>query len=108
MASHTKARDGSSPAETDQPKAEESEVSSSNGGVAGSDLGGTGSEGVDISEDYQKQAHAITHKASKHELSHLRSKMNNREDEIRQSEQDEIAKDQKSGPKEFSSSDMPS
>lgn len=56
-------------------------------------------QGVDLSEDFQSAAHKITHKASKHELSHLRSKMNDREDAMRQEEQDT--------PKEYSMEGAP-
>ena len=57
-------------------------------------------QGVDVSEEYQSAAHKITHKATKHELSHLRSKMNDREDAMRQEEQDT--------PKEYSMEGAPS
>lgn len=63
--------------ELDQPKEEKAPEE---GGSESSE------EGVDVSEDYQKMAHEVTHKASKHEIGHLRSKMNAREDDMRKEE----------------------
>lgn len=62
-----------------------------------------GGEGVTVSEEYQKKAHHVTHKATKHELDHLRSKMHGREDDLRK---EEDAKKPKG--KGFDASDMPS
>ena len=50
------------------------------------DAKSSGSEGVTVSEEYQKMAHKAVHGRTKHEISHLRSRMNDREDEIRQEE----------------------
>lgn len=57
--------------------------------------------GVIVSEDYQKQAHGMIHKANKHQLNHIRSRISDREDELRKQEQG------KNKPAEFNSADMP-
>lgn len=54
-----------------------------------------GDEGVTVSEEFQKQAHSLVHKASKHELSHLRDKVNSREDTMRQAEMSKMKKGSK-------------
>jgi hypothetical protein len=51
------------------------------------DDSGSPDDGVTVSEDFQKQAHALIHKASKHELKHIHDKAYTREDELRQAEQ---------------------
>lgn len=56
-------------------------------------------DGITVSEEYQKKAHEVTHKATKHHLNHLRGKMNEREDEIRKEEESKKPKDK--APKEF-------
>lgn len=70
-----------------------------------------GDSGVDVSEDYQSQAHQVTHKASKHEIRHLRGKMNDREDALREEEEAEKntkgAKMPKGVPETYSSARMP-
>ena len=43
-------------------------------------------DGVTVPEEFQKQAHALVHKAPKAHLSHLRDRINIREDELRQEE----------------------
>jgi hypothetical protein len=61
--------------------------------------------GVMVSEDFQKKAHALISKASKHEVKHIHDRANMREDEIRQ---DEMGK--KPGaktPETYDSSAMP-
>jgi hypothetical protein len=77
------------------------------GGGGKTKQGGT-KTGVTVSEEYQQHAHKVTHKASKHELSHLRSKINERDDELRQEEREaEMATKGKEAPSEFNTSDMP-
>ena len=56
------------------------------------------SDEVPVSEEFQKHAHKLTHKASKHHLQHLRSMINEREDALREEEQAEGEE----APKEFS------
>lgn len=66
------------------------------------------SEGVTVPEEFQSQAHALVSGATKPHLSHLRDKINKREDEI--SAQEAEAKSKEKGGKGkmmFSSSDMP-
>jgi cell envelope opacity-associated protein A len=43
-------------------------------------------DGVDVSEEFQTKAHHLVHKASKHELHHLRRKMDDRHDVLREEE----------------------
>jgi hypothetical protein len=62
---------------------------------------------VPVSEKFQQHAHRVISKANKHHLSHLRSKISDREDEIRQQEQSKKQKGKGQGPVEFDSSDMP-
>lgn len=62
-------------------------------------------EGVDVSEEYQKKVHELTHKANKHELKHLHSKAYDREDELRREENKKAKDGEKSG--EFNDSEMP-
>lgn len=71
--------------ELDQPKEKSSQEGNTKTKDEGTTEGGQ-EEGVDVSEDYQKMAHEVTHKASKHEIGHLRSKMNAREDDMRKEE----------------------
>lgn len=66
---------------------------------------GIDDEGVDVHPDFQVAAHKLTHKASKHEISHLRGKINEREDSMRE---EESKKMRKGGGGEFSMGDAPS
>lgn len=61
-------------------------------------------EGVDISEEFQKQAHHITHKASKHQLHHLSRKIDERHGELNKAE---MLKNKKGHSMEYSTADMP-
>ena len=72
------------------------------GGAEESEGGG---EGVTVSEEFQKKAHGLIHKASKHEAKHLRDRVSAREDELRQ---EEMKSQKGKTPSEFSASDMPS
>jgi len=67
--------------------------------------------GVTVSEDFQQKAHQLLHKATKHEVSHARSKMNDRDDEIRKEEMADENKGKKGGkgnqPEEFSTESAP-
>jgi len=49
-------------------------------------------KGVMVSEEFQKQAHQLLHKASKHEVKHVHDRAYAREDELRQQEQDKEPK----------------
>lgn len=62
-------------------------------------------EGVTVSEEFQKHAHEMTHKGTKHEMKHLHDRAYAREDELRK---EEDAKKKPKDTEEFSSSDMPS
>lgn len=63
------------------------------------------SNGVDIPEDFQQHVHEMMSKASsKHHLAHIRSKLNDKEDEMRKAE---MAKSKGKGAK-FSLDDAPS
>ena len=62
-------------------------------------------DGVTVSEDYQKKAHGLVHKASKHELAHLRARVSDREDKLRK---EEMAKEAEDKPEEFSAEAEPS
>ena len=44
-------------------------------------------DGVTVSEDYQRKAHEVTHKATRHHLNHLQSKMDDRRAELSKEEQ---------------------
>ena len=46
----------------------------------------TNSEGVDVPEEFQQAVHKLTKGATKAHLSHMRSKINDREDEMRDEE----------------------
>lgn len=63
-------------------------------------------QGVTVSEEFQKKAHELMHKATKHEVKHLHDKAYAREDELRQEE--DKKKSPKGKVKEFSSEAMPS
>ena len=52
-------------------------------------------KGVDVSEEFQQAAHKLTHKATKAHLGHLRNKINDREDELRDEEMADKGKDGK-------------
>lgn len=43
-------------------------------------------EGVDVSEDFQQQAHLLVNGCTKAECAHVRGKVMNREDELRKKE----------------------
>ena len=47
---------------------------------------GANDKGVDVPEEFQKQVHALTSKATKAHLGHMRNKINEREDEMRAEE----------------------
>lgn len=47
---------------------------------------GESDSGIVVSEEYQKQAHSLTHKANKHQIAHVRTRVNDREDELRKAE----------------------
>ena len=67
-----------------------------------------GDEGVTIPEEFQKHVHGVMQKATtKHHVAHIRSKLNEKEDEIRAKEHEEQAKKMKGKQKEFSTSGMP-
>lgn len=60
------------------------------------DLSDSGpAEGVDVPEEFQKAAHKLVSKATKAHLSHLRGKINEREDTIRDEEMAKKGKDGK-------------
>ncbi len=50
------------------------------------DMSDSAPAGVDVSEEFQQAAHKLTHKATKAHLGHLRNKINDREDELRDEE----------------------
>lgn len=43
-------------------------------------------DGVDVPEEFQQAVHKLTHKATKSHLGHMRNKINEREDEMRDEE----------------------
>jgi hypothetical protein len=47
---------------------------------------GENDKGIDVPEDFQKSVHALTSKATKAHLGHMRNKINEREDELRDEE----------------------
>lgn len=59
------------------------------------DSSGAPAEGVDVPEEFQKAVHGITHKATKAHISHIRSKLNQREDDMRAEEMKSKGKDGK-------------
>lgn len=62
--------------------------------------------GVVIPEQFQKDTHALMKSATtKHHVSHIRSRLNEREDEMRKAEQ---AAEKKAHPENFSKDSMPS
>jgi hypothetical protein len=64
-----------------------------------------GDEGVVIPEDFQKKVHALVHKAPKAHLAHIRSRVSDREDELRKQEQSAMGK--KGRKVDFSAEDAP-
>ena len=62
-------------------------------------------EGVLVPEEFQQKAHALIKDAKKPHLSHLRDRINQREDEIRDTE---MKQKKIKSPGAFSTSDMPS
>lgn len=62
-------------------------------------------KGVTVSEEFQKKAHELIHKASKHELKHVHDRAYSREDELRKAEE---MKNKKESPDEFSMAEAPS
>lgn len=73
--------------ETNQYKGNESEdaedttVKSAAGAKSGKK--GTEADGVTVPEEFQRQAHALVHKAPKSHLNHLRDRISMREEEMR-------------------------
>jgi hypothetical protein len=47
---------------------------------------GENDKGIDVPEDFQKSVHALTSKATKAHLGHMRNKINEREDKLRDEE----------------------
>ena len=64
-----------------------------------------GDEGVMVSEDFQKKAHQLVHKASKHEIRHLHDRASAREEELRK--EDEAKKPKSKTPETFSAESEP-
>jgi hypothetical protein len=60
--------------------------------------------GVTVSEDFQKKAHHLVHKATRHELHHLSDKISSRHEEL--SKEEETPQKSKA-PKVYSSEGMP-
>lgn len=68
-----------------------------------------GSEGVTVPEEFQQQVHALVKDAEKPHLNHLRDRIGEREDEIRDKEMKAKSKEGSKGKGlNFSSADMPS
>jgi len=65
----------------------------------------TSTDEVPVSEEYQKRSHELTSKANKHHLSHLRSKISDREDEIRAEER--MAEKKSKVPEKFDTQEAP-
>ena len=63
------------------------------------------SDAVPVSEKFQQATHKLTSKANKHHLSHMRSKINDREDQLREEEMSKKGK--KPTPDTFTAEDMP-
>jgi hypothetical protein len=64
--------------------------------------------GVVVSEDFQKKTHELVHKASKHELHHVRDRVYDREDALRKEEQNSDKKNKKPNANiQFTTADMP-
>jgi hypothetical protein len=61
--------------------------------------------GVTVSEDFQKKAHHLVHKATRHELRHLSDKISSRHEELAKEEEETPQKGK--APKVYSSEGMP-
>lgn len=70
-------------------------------------LSGESDEGVHVTEEYQKQAHALIGKADKHQVAHVRSRVNDREEELRKAEMKKD-KPSKGKPEVFDATSSPS
>lgn len=64
---------------------------------------GESDEGIHVTEEYQKRAHELIHKATKHEVSHVRNRLNDRDDELRKAEMKSNKPSKTSSPAEFNS-----
>jgi hypothetical protein len=73
----------------------------------GSESGETA--GVTVPEEFQKQVHSLVKGANKHHLSHMRDRINMREDELREQEMKKKSGSQlsQSSPAAFSAEEMP-
>jgi hypothetical protein len=63
--------------------------------------------GVVVSEDFQKKTHELVHKATKHELHHVRDRVYDREDALRKEEASKEPKKAGKYPEVMSTADMP-
>jgi hypothetical protein len=69
--------------------------------------GDESAEGVDVPEEFQQKAHELIHKATRAHISHIRGKLSDREQELRDEEEEEN-KGKKGGiPETMSAEDMP-
>jgi hypothetical protein len=62
----------------------------------------TAESGVVVSEEFQKAAHKLIHKASKHEVKHIHDRANMRDEELRKEQQ---AQEETAKPSEFSAAE---
>lgn len=74
--------------ETPEEEAAESPEEQAAEKAAGVELHSSTDE-VPVSEEFQRHAHKLVGKANRHHLSHLRSKISNREDELSKGEEEE-------------------
>ena len=63
-------------------------------------------EGVTVPEEFQAKVHQLVHKATKPHLAHMRSRISDREDEMRKEEMSK--KDKDKVPSTYSDAEMPS
>lgn len=93
--------------EGEMPEEEQMEKDSPEGDIDDTGDMHSSSEEVPVSEAFQKHAHKMIKKANKHHIQHIRSKLNEREDEMRKEEMAKEKKGKGKIPDEFSTEAAP-